>query len=154
MKKVLKNNRKNLKLTMLGFTLIELLAVIIILAIIVVIATPIINNVIEDSKESANQRSIEGYAKAIKNEYYNQQATGIIPVIDEEFLSKVDTSGNEITCDSVSHTDEYGVVLYNCIIAEDTSKKYCYANDKHYQCDDNEYLTILADSSEDTSSSN
>ncbi len=137
-----------------GFTLLELLAVIIILAIIVVIATPIIIDVIENSKESANQRSIEGYAKAVKNEYYNQQARGLIPNIDEEFLSNVDTSGNEITCEKVLYNDKYSVVLSNCVIAEDTSKKYCYANDKHYQCDDNEYLTILADSSEDTSSSN
>ena len=34
-----------------GFTLIELLAVIVILAIIAVIATPIITNIIEDSKK-------------------------------------------------------------------------------------------------------
>ena len=42
-----------------GFTLIELLATIVLLAIIALIATPAINNVIESSKESANQRSMK-----------------------------------------------------------------------------------------------
>ncbi len=42
-----------------GFTLIELLAVIIILAIVALIATPIILNVIEDSRKSANKSQIE-----------------------------------------------------------------------------------------------
>ena len=41
-----------------GFTLIELLAVIVILAIIALIATPIVLDIIEDSKESANIQSI------------------------------------------------------------------------------------------------
>ncbi len=47
-------NKKNFKLTTFGFTLIELLAVIIILAIVALIATPIILNVIEDARNSAN----------------------------------------------------------------------------------------------------
>ena len=54
-----------------GFTLIELLAVIIILAIVAIIATPIITDIIESSKESANLRSVEGYANAVKNKYFN-----------------------------------------------------------------------------------
>ncbi len=44
---------------MKGFTLIELLAVIIILAIVALIATPIILDVIEDSRESANKSQVE-----------------------------------------------------------------------------------------------
>ena len=47
-----------------GFTLIELLAVIVILAIIAIIATPIIINIINETKESANMRSAEMYLKA------------------------------------------------------------------------------------------
>lgn len=50
-----------------GFTLIELLAVIVILAIIALIATPVILNIIEDSRESSYQRSIEIYLKAVQN---------------------------------------------------------------------------------------
>ena len=50
-----------------GFTLVELLAVIVILAIIALIATPIILGIIKDTKEKANQRSLEMYEDAIKN---------------------------------------------------------------------------------------
>ena len=49
-----------------GFTLIELLAVIVILAIIALIATPIVLNIINDSKENSNKRSIELYGKAVE----------------------------------------------------------------------------------------
>lgn len=49
-----------------GFTLIELLAVIVILAIIALIATPIVLNVIENSKEKAVERSAENYMDAIE----------------------------------------------------------------------------------------
>ena len=42
-----------------GFTLIELLAVIVILAIIALIATPIVLNIINDTKESASLRSAD-----------------------------------------------------------------------------------------------
>lgn len=50
-----------------GFTLMELLAVIVILAIIALIATPIILGIIDDTKEDANERSVELYASSIKN---------------------------------------------------------------------------------------
>ena len=49
-----------------GFTLIELLAVIVILAIIALIATPIVLNIINESKESANLRSAEMYVGAVE----------------------------------------------------------------------------------------
>ena len=51
-----------------GFTLIELLAVIVILAIIALIATPIVLNIINDSKESATLRSAEMYIDALENQ--------------------------------------------------------------------------------------
>ena len=49
-----------------GFTLIELLAVIVILAIIALIATPIVLNIINDTKESATLRSAEYYLNAVE----------------------------------------------------------------------------------------
>lgn len=49
-----------------AFTLIELLAVIVILAFIAIIATPIIVNIISDSRQSASQRSAEMYIKALE----------------------------------------------------------------------------------------
>ena len=48
-----------------GFTLIELLAVIVVLAVIVLVATPIILNVTDDSKDSAILRSAEYYLDAV-----------------------------------------------------------------------------------------
>ena len=49
-----------------GFTLIELLAVIVILAIIALIATPIVLNIIGETKESATLRSAELYLGAVE----------------------------------------------------------------------------------------
>ena len=50
-----------------GFTLIELLAVIVILAIIALIATPIVLNIISDSKDSSRLRGAEFYLDAVEN---------------------------------------------------------------------------------------
>ena len=49
-----------------GFTLIELLAVIVILAIIALIATPIVLNIINDSKKESQQRSIDLYVDTVQ----------------------------------------------------------------------------------------
>ena len=49
-----------------GFSLIELLAVIVILAIIALIATPIVLDIIDDTKESSLLRSAEFYLNAIE----------------------------------------------------------------------------------------
>ena len=49
-----------------GFTLIELLAVIVILAIIALIATPIVLNIISDTKESSKLRGAEFYLDAVE----------------------------------------------------------------------------------------
>ena len=57
-----------------GFTLIELLAVIVILAVIAIIATPIIVGIIEDSKKSAFERSVEGIMNAIDLEFGIQES--------------------------------------------------------------------------------
>ena len=74
MKKVLKNKKKSLKLTILGFTLIELLAVVIILAIVALIATPIILNVIKEAQDSADMSS----AQLIANEGHNYYAGAML----------------------------------------------------------------------------
>ena len=128
-----------------GFTLIELLAVIIVLAIVALIATPIIMNVIDDSKESANLRSVEGYAEAVRQKYFNDSLGGGTPVIDETFLNNVETSGGEVKCDSVLYNDNYQTILYKCTV-NNSEKKYCYAKGKHYDCEDSEMLAILTGS--------
>ena len=58
-----------------GFTLIELLAVIVILAIIALIATPIVLDIIEDSKNSSIKRSAELYLLQLKNEIVRYNMT-------------------------------------------------------------------------------
>ena len=49
-----------------GFTLIELLAVIVILAIIALIATPIVLSIINDTKTSSQEQSVNMYIKAVE----------------------------------------------------------------------------------------
>ena len=60
-----------------GFTLIELLAVIVILAIIALIATPIVLNIIKDSKENAQLRSAEFYLKAVDQSVAKEMMNGL-----------------------------------------------------------------------------
>ena len=123
-----------------GFTLVELLAVVVLLAIVALIATPIIGNVIETSRESANQRSIEGYARAVEQKYYEEG----LPVIDSDFLASVNTGGGEVNCTSVNFSAEYNVVLNSCTVENTQDKTYCYASGKHYDCSDPEFLNILS----------
>ena len=59
-----------------GFTLIELLAVIVILAIIAIIATPVVLNIIKDSKQSARERTLDNIVHAAEIEYAKHQVTG------------------------------------------------------------------------------
>ena len=56
-----------MKINTKAFTLIELLAVIVILAIIALIATPIVLNIIKDSKENTIKISAENYLSALDN---------------------------------------------------------------------------------------
>ncbi len=56
-----------------GFTLIELLAVIVIIAVIAVIATPIILNIIEDTRREAKENSTLSVVKAVQNYYAESQ---------------------------------------------------------------------------------
>ena len=79
-----------------GFTLIELLAVIVILAIIALIATPIILNIVEDSKKSAATESAQLYIDGLQNIIASENMT-------REFnpSSCTITNGN-ISCDGQS----------------------------------------------------
>ena len=65
-----------------GFTLIELLAVIVILAIIALIATPVVLNIIEDSKESAAKDSAMVISKAAETYYMSQTTSGVTEVTE------------------------------------------------------------------------
>ena len=87
-----------------GFTLIELLAVIVILAVLALIATPIVLNIIDDSKKNATLRSSENYIKAIefsiaKSVMENKRLNdGEYPIISNGNICLGTLSGS--TCDN------------------------------------------------------
>ena len=121
-----------------GFTLIELLAVIVILAIIALIATPIIMNIIRDSKENANKRSIDNYAKAVENAivkyqldgkkinhgYYKYSEGGKLITLDttnpsEEISLNIDYEGNPVLCDIIKFNEDNTIYLNKCKVNGD-----------------------------------
>lgn len=80
-----------------GFTLIELVSVLVILAILLTIGFMLVFNVIRNSKDSANKRSVDGYGKAIEvsiNDYF--LGTGSYPKSIDSI--KIDYTGKKIDC--------------------------------------------------------
>lgn len=107
-----------------GFTLVELLAVIVILAIIALIATPIVINVVNESREKANLRSIESYAKAYETAYYQAlltdntvEFTKVVPQ-----YSGVRITGCNMTLDKATNK----ISATDCQIGDDAKTKYKY----------------------------
>lgn len=118
----MKSNKK-------GFTLIELLAVIVILAVIALITTPIVLNLINDAKESANLRSVEAYAKAL--EYgviqYEYNNNGELPSSYDEIKDYVNYTNTEVKCDIAINCDKKGgVKVENCKVGTYTNNYYEY----------------------------
>ena len=121
-----------------GFTLIELLAVIVILAIIALIATPIVLDIIDDSKESSIKRSIELYGGAVENAVAKAQLNGqAIPsgkyttedgktLTQGDTTLKVDYNGAKTVCD-VYISSEGTVSLKKCNVSDKTIE-YTYGN--------------------------
>ena len=115
MKNSLENLEKKLKFTEFGFTLIELLSIISILAIIALIATPIILNVINDSKLESNKISLNNYAAAVKKamllyNLQNEQDPKKFSDI-EEFITY---EGAEIQCDTAILYDNSNFYMERC----------------------------------------
>ena len=125
-----------------GFTLIELLAVIVILAIIALIATPIVLDIIEDSKNSSIKRSIELYADAVENSVAKAQLNGsIVPsgkytttdgktLTNGETTIKVDYDGAKTVCDVVI-SNKGNIYLENCSV-NDKNVEYTYGDVIYY----------------------
>ena len=123
-----------------GFTLIELLAVIVILAIIALIATPIVLNIIENSKDSSNKRSIELYGSAVEQAVAKAKLNGnILPsgkytTEDGKTLKqgnttfKVDYDGSKVVCE-VNITTNGEVSLKNCKV-NGKATEYTYGKDE------------------------
>ena len=120
-----------------GFTLIELLAVIVILAIIALIAVPIVLNIINDSRESSNKRSVELYGKAVENAIAKAQLTGEVPSgnytqsNDGKTLTKgttsltIEYSGSKVECTTNILYEDGKIYLAGCKVGNDT-KEYTY----------------------------
>ena len=85
-----------------GFTLIELLAVIVILAIIALIATPIVLNIIKDTKESSGLRSAEFYLGAVETAVTKK-------IMDDSTFKPTNCkiqSDSNLNCDGINVTVE------------------------------------------------
>ena len=90
-----------------GFTLIELLAVIVILAIIALIATPIVLDIISDTKESARLRSAEFYLDAIEKQIALAPLNNIVIESGEYVI----TSDGEVCLDAAKEDKCVGKLL-------------------------------------------
>ena len=77
-----------------GFTLIELLAVIIILAVIALIATPIVLNVIDSARKSANKDSAYGLLDSAKL-YYMESLLDESKSLSGNLIDKINVSGSK-----------------------------------------------------------
>lgn len=94
-----------------GFTLIELLAVILVLGVIALIATPIVLNVVDGAKESADENSAKLYAKAVNDKIAEKRLNkykvedGTYQILDD---GDICLSWNENTC-----TELLGLKLSN-----------------------------------------
>lgn len=117
-----------------GFTLIELLAVIVVLAIIALIATPIILNIIEDSKNSSNKRSIELYAKAVENAVGRYQVNNPQEkvITFTQIKDYIEYEGNKVECDSTEIYEDGTIYLDKCKI-DNKDVKYTYGKKKAIQ---------------------
>ena len=132
-----------------GFTLVELLAVIVILALIALIATPIILNIIKESKEESNQRSVDMYAKALKSSIAKYQLDGKKIKVSELYTEngkdfknaelKVDYDGN-VVCDIIEINNDGNVYLDRCKV-NGSKKEYTYGNREFIIKDD--WKTII-----------
>ena len=79
-----------------GFTLIELLAVIVILAVIALIATPIIINIINDSRKQAVKSSAELYVDGLVKQIAAKN------MINEFNPTSCTITSGSVTCDGIS----------------------------------------------------
>ena len=98
-----------------GFTLIELVAVLVIMAIIALIATPLVLTLVNNSKASANKRSIDAYGKAV-------ELAAMTYLMDNgEYPSDLDSltveyTGKEVTCNVMTLNTDGSLYLSECSV--------------------------------------
>lgn len=98
-----------------GFTLIELLAVIVILAIIAIITTPLISNVIDDSKKGAFKASSYGIIATSNNGYVKMMMSETNPIFTEyNYENQIEKriQGN-ISVDYKGQKPTFGTLIIN-----------------------------------------
>lgn len=129
-----------------GFTLVELLAVLVVLAIIAVIVSPIVVKIINDARESADERSIEAYAHSLKQVVAQWQLAnkGETPpgdlkdIKDDQVREEINklkinkTKGEVVTCEHEYVLSSGKLKLTKC--STETSKK----DEKYYDFENNE----------------
>ena len=93
-----------------GFTLIELLAVIIILAVIALIATPIVLNVIDNARKSANKDSAYGLLDSAKL-YYMESLLDESKSLSGNLIYKINVSGSKPNSGTVYINDKGEIAL-------------------------------------------
>lgn len=98
-----------------AFTLIELIVVLVILAIVALIVTPLVLNIIDKAKDSANKRSIDEYGKAIElamSSYKLEHGKFTYDVND----LNIEYSGNKVECDEITLNENGSVFITKCKI--------------------------------------
>ena len=123
-----------MKINNKAFTLIELLAVIVILAIIALIATPIVLNIIKDSRESSGLRSAEMYLDAVEQSVSieKMENTNFNPstctVVEEGNLDCEGYDKNPIEVEVNGEVPETGKIIFENGQIKDVTLNY--SNDK------------------------
>ena len=103
------------KINKLGFTLIELIVVLVILAIIALIVTPLVLNIIDKAKDSANKRSIDEYGKAIELAMQSYKLEHGKYTYNFNDLN-IEYSGNKVECDEITLNENGSVFITKCKI--------------------------------------
>lgn len=91
-----------------GFTLIEVLAVIVILGLIALITTPIIFDVVENSRMNAFTRSVEEMKNVIDMDYNEYARSGIVEYKYEnnKLICVMCDSGDDLELDFTGEIDD------------------------------------------------
>ena len=98
-----------------GFTLIELVAVLVIMAIIALIATPLVLTLVNNSKASANKRSVDAYGKAVELAAMTYLMDNGDYPSDLNSLT-VEYTGKEVICNVMNLNDGGSLYLSECSV--------------------------------------
>ena len=112
-----------------GFTLIELIVVLVVTAIFALIATPLVMNIIRNSKENARKRSIDNYGKSIELAIASYLLdNGNFPT-DVSQLN-IEYSGSKVECGVEVINKDTTVYLDKCKVNNKLVDNYKYGIDK------------------------